>query len=391
MIAYHAELLNLLSGNLFQEPPHSISEAVDWDQVVKTAAIHAVLPLIYNGMKANSEIPEELLVNVRRRALSCVVNNERVMREQSRVLDALESAKIKCAVLKGASVAAHYPQSELRVLGDVDVLVYESDLEAAKDILLQNGYSFDHEHEFHACYMKNGVCIEVHKRVSSFPDTQAGRFARDYMDEALEHVKEVEMAGHRFKCLDMEHELISLLAHMERHMVSGGINIRQLCDWAVTINAYKDRINSDVLDVIQRCGLLQYAKAMTSVCVRYFGMPQQAWANDVDSEATSFIMNEMLLMESLSCANVNRRLEGAFYQRGKGVIQSYISSINEKAKNDFPALSRCVILRPIFWIFYPLRWLIRSACGTRQKVSFTQIAVEANARKEVYSKLAIYE
>lgn len=391
MTASHAELLNLLAQNLFRNRPHIVIGAVDWDEVVKTASVHAVLSLVYHGLKRNAEVREELLADVRRRTLSCVVNNERVMREQSSVIAVLDRANIRCAILKGASVAAYYPQSELRVFGDVDLLVHRSDLEAAKEVLTQNGYFFDHEHEFHACYMKNGVCIEVHQSVSDFPDTQAGRFANDYMNDALMHTEDVELAGHRFSRLGMEHELLSLLAHMERHMIAGGINIRQLCDWAVAIHTYKDRVDSDFLDVMQRCGLLQYAKVMTAVCVRYLGMPQQEWANDADCDAAEFIMREILHMESLSSANVNRRLGGALYQKDRGVVRSYIDSIYQKTKEDFPKLSEFVILRPIFWAFYPLRWIIRSMCGTRERISVTKIAVDANKRKAIYSKLALYE
>ena len=51
----------------------------------------------------------------------------------------------------------------------------------------------------------------------------------------------------RFPMLSGAYQIIALLAHMEQHLDSSGIGLRQVCDWAVTAHALRNCFDGETL------------------------------------------------------------------------------------------------------------------------------------------------
>ena len=106
------------------------------------------------------------------------------------------------------------------------------------------------------------------------------------MEQALRHTEQVELHGYAIPVLAVPHQLVSLLAHMERHMGSTGIGLRQICDWAVAVQARRAQIGEAELQALERCGLLHFAKVVTRLCEKYLGLPPCPWCqNAMDDQS----------------------------------------------------------------------------------------------------------
>ena len=224
---------------------------VDWHRVLAEANRHVLTAFLYPGLRRLNGVPEEILSRARNAAMLSAARMEESLRAQDGVLELMRSRDIPCAVLKGFSAACRYPHPELRVPGDVDLLVGGENLERACAALEQAGYRRDHETEMHVNFVGGGLSLEVHRSASVFPNTEKGRAARAYMEQALRHTEQVELHGYAIPVLAVPYQLVSLLAHMERHMGQSGIGLRQICDWAVAVQARRAQIGEDELQALE--------------------------------------------------------------------------------------------------------------------------------------------
>lgn len=95
------------------------------------------------------------------------------------VLLAFEASGIRSALLKGASLAAFYPQHHWRVMSDVDLLVDADEIRRATDALRSLGFRNayrepddhwdDHHHAAPMRHPQRNVCIELHRALDSSP------------------------------------------------------------------------------------------------------------------------------------------------------------------------------------------------------------------------------
>ena len=102
-------LLSLLAYELFQQKPQIHASAVDWAAVLDEGTRHAVTALLYPGMRQIAGVPEEVLGRARGAAIAAAEASEHMLNSQRAILTLLQERDIPCAVLKGTSIALHYP------------------------------------------------------------------------------------------------------------------------------------------------------------------------------------------------------------------------------------------------------------------------------------------
>lgn len=389
-------LLNALAHELFSADSMPLDSTVDLQAVLMCAKNHSVSTLIYPEFKGQSETHECEIASLRSMVLATAMCNEKLLNAQDEVIRLLKAEQIPCAVLKGTSLSVFYPHSELRALGDIDLLV-PSDMQSQSGEILKNaGYYHSVGHSFHECYEKNDVHIELHQAVTEFPRNPKGQYASEYMKTALDSVVYATLDRLTFPMMDVSYQLVSLLTHMERHMLGGAIGLRQLCDWAITVDHFRDVIDVRVLLVLEQCGLMKFAKALTKGSSVYLKMPSVDWTTDVDGDMVDSLIEDMLSAGNLRNVNINRAISSSFVSNKdrsshKTMIGLYISNIDRKARNEHPEIKKLSIILPIFWVFYPIRYWIRSLYGKREAVAFSETTRFIKKRKKLYDELMLYQ
>ena len=391
-----AILLQLLAHELFDTALSVNGGDVDWTGILSLAEKHFVKPLLYRSAKQLSGVPDKVLDALRASAISSALRNDSLMAIQAEILCMFNKRSISCAVLKGSSVSALYPYSEIRTLGDIDLLVDASKLSDACSALHENGYQHSSGHAFHECYEGKDAHIELHQAVSEFPDTDKGRYTAAYMKDALRDTVIETLENYRFPVLDIPYQITSLLSHMERHLTDTGISLRQLCDWAVTVNHYRDKMDETALNILAQCGLHRFAETLTKTCTAYLGLPKLDWAEEIPDAMADAMMHEIITTGSTYEIGAVRGLSSAFIPdehtdtKQTSLLGHYIFNVNRKARNEHPYFVKCPLLYPFFWLFYPVRWWIRSLRGTRQKIQAAKTLSIAYRRKKLYGELKLF-
>ena len=152
----------------------------DWEQVENLARKQGVLSLLYLGCnRGEGRVPRERIQIWRGAMLAGVLRNEQLNSDQEEVIRLLEAQSVRSVVLKGTSAARFYPYPDARCLGDIDLLVDQSNLMQVEQVLAFLGYKkTDHEHKFHISYIKGNTTIEVHFAASEVPDIAGGYAVR---------------------------------------------------------------------------------------------------------------------------------------------------------------------------------------------------------------------
>lgn len=389
------QLTFLLARELFNT--NSTMEIPDdaLESILNLAQKHAVEPLLLQQIKAISTAFGVHFQNLRSRTLAFILRNEQINRLQDEVLLLLEENGIPCAILKGNSVALCYPRPELRALGDIDILVSPDSYQTACALLSRSGFTSLNEHVFHMSFQKNRICVELHQAVSRFPDTSLAQATMHMMDSALISAVSGRIENHVFPVLRIEHQLIALLAHMERHMSSGGIGLRQLCDWAVTVHHYREEITEEVLAVLKECGLLQFAKILTKTCMMYLDLPHVQWADSASVKYATMMFTEIMTGSNISNVDNERILSVSIIRNSRESNQSLligsIAKLNQKARLDFPFIRWCPLVLPFFWLYYLIRRSIRIQQGEQAHASIRNALNHAGKYKKLLNKLKIYE
>ena len=389
-------LLALLAYEIFDQAMDIDASTVDWSAVLAEAQHHKVTALMYPAIRSMDGVPEAVFNKVCGTAITVATASEAMLKEQRRILDLLEARQIPCAVLKGTSVAYLYPHPELRTIGDIDILVDEENLDEACKALQADGFAPSYTAEKHLCLQKGAAWVEMHRMVSVFPESEKGRFTKRYMTDALRHTQVVEISGVRFPMLSDAYQIIGLLAHMEQHLATSGIGLRQVCDWAVTAHALRNCFDGETLALLESCGLLRFARIMTRLCERYLGLPPCPWTTDASDALVAAMLSDVLEGGNFQAQHEKRPfadvLTDAYDVSGKGrnsLFRNYIRYLKKYLRqNELWAKSRLWL--PVFGVFLPVRWGVRVLLGKRKQINLVHAVGTAREREKLLRELELY-
>ncbi len=392
-------LRNALNNRAFELQGH-----VDWEKIGSAARKHMILPLVHKGaalLPALQRPPEQLQKAWVNYTIGSVLRGDQLKSAQEEIIAQLTAADIPCAVLKGTSVAALYPDPELRSLGDIDLLVRRKQCQDAVDVLKANGF---HEHEsdhaFHIGFEKDNVYLELHYAVTEFPDSPAGDYIRNKLCDAISRIKVIHWESHQIPVLSEPDQALALLLHMERHLVASGIGLKQLCDWHVFMHSLReDTLRNQVLPAIDACRLLQFARIATRICIDYLGLDREKhrWCEQAARDTADMFLADILSSGNIFGGDLERAASSVFVKgeesskRKATMLISAVRNLAVSARKQFPVSTKVPVLLPFFCIYIPVRYWFRSMKGARPKQSVRKIAAYAWKRKRLYRRLSLFK
>jgi hypothetical protein len=116
---------------------------LDWERIIGLAQKTGVAPVLFAALKAKDVTPPPAPAErIRKIYLASAARNTRIFHEVGKILRALQAANIPVIPLKGIWLAeAAYRNIALRGMGDVDLWVPRSQLDAARQVMVSLGYS----------------------------------------------------------------------------------------------------------------------------------------------------------------------------------------------------------------------------------------------------------
>lgn len=286
-------------------------ENTDWEAIIRIATEQAVAGLVFDGMET---LPPHLRPSKARvmKWYALVVRieqaNELLNRELAHLAKFYQSNGIQPVLLKGQGVASIYPRPEHRQCGDID-LFFGKDYERAKKLIAAQQVEFGEEGEKHVEYIYNGVSVENHHYVVRLFNPLQNKICQRWIEEWWKEDKKIFHAYDADVLLPAPgFNAIYLLIHSLLHFIPEGVGLRQICDWTLTLNTYRNEIDRERL--IREVRMLKLENVFTTfgyVAVHYLGLPAECLPFPIERAKES---GEFLLKDTLEGGNFGKNRTG---------------------------------------------------------------------------------
>lgn len=293
--------------------------AKEWTEVYRMASLQSLTGVVYRAVE---QLPEDLRP-ARELLMQWFLESERIAglnrlmtSEAARLTQAFAAQGRKTAILKGQANARLYPDMLSRQPGDIDIWVEsfherESTGKSVRkditDLLIQmgllsevptianagkNGKATTSYHHIHLPPTKDGVIVEVHFRPSSgnFNPLTNSRLQRWLEQE----IQTTTMTEEGFCVPTTRFALVMQLSHIQRHFLSGGIGLRQICDyyWLLRTSTEDDRLS--VSRQLKRFGLYQSVCALMWLLGEQLHLETNLMISPQDSQRGVWMLREIM-------------------------------------------------------------------------------------------------
>lgn len=238
----------LICSELWQSPVTVSPDDADWARLLEEAGRQSVIGLTVHALIRNHvRLEKPLSVKACSDLVQIKQKNIRMNADLQRFTAFMNRHQVRFAVVKGQTVAACYPISELRQAGDVDFYCDPDDIPRIKNLLTTALHlSLTTEPtEKHYAFQADGFNYEMHYSLNDF----ACRRHQDYWNQILKNdtYGRVIIGGQPIPTLSPTLNALYLFVHIFYHLITTGIGLRQFCDLALFLHVCADTIDRPLL------------------------------------------------------------------------------------------------------------------------------------------------
>ena len=292
-------------GKLSQTP-----SAKEWSELFALSSMQSIAGVTFLALEKLHEQEQDPPINLLYEWIGVYEQirrqNELMNKEAARLTKQFESKGHHTAILKGQANALLYPNPQVRQPGDIDIWVSGGKhkvVQTLKKLNLFNGkldiYATNEEateeyHHIHLPKNENGIDIEVHFLPSSgnlnpFTNNKLQRYLNDEINRGRTFVD----AG--FYVPSANFALVMQLAHIQRHLLNGGIGLRQLMDYYYLLKSDVRGKREEVAKTLNFLGLEIIAGALMWVLKKVFGMVEEYMIAPMDEKRGKMMLS--IIME----------------------------------------------------------------------------------------------
>ena len=240
--------------------------------------------------------------------------NAQMNDDASRLTKLFQNEGHHTAILKGQANALLYPNSQSRQPGDIDIWVSggkEKILQTLQRLNLYDGKLEKYEtndgatekyHHIHLPKNENGIYVEVHFRPSSgcfYPVTN-NKLQKYLTDEII---KGRTLVDEGFYVPSVKFALVMQLAHIQRHLLTEGVGLRQLMDYYYLLKSDTRKERLEVMPRLREFGLSHIAGAVMWVLKKVFGLEDDYMIASVDERRGKMMLS--IVMEGGNFGHFN--------------------------------------------------------------------------------------
>lgn len=249
----------------------------EWRWLFHTCQKQAIVAFVFPALdilnRAEQKVPVKLVYEWLALSEHVKAQNELMNQEAARLTKMFEDEGHRTAILKGQANARLYPHPWSRQPGDIDIWLCggkEKVIATVRRLGLIEGelskYSVDGGpsetyHHVHLTKGEKGVDVEVHFRPSSgnvnpFTNRRLQRFLETEINRGN------ELTPEGFRVPSLKFALVMQLAHIQRHLVSEGVGMRQIIDYYYLLMSDVSCQRKDVSPLLTSFGLSHMAEAL---------------------------------------------------------------------------------------------------------------------------------
>ena len=358
-------LLHLLNCALKEVQPCEKPDVADYNELFQLAKFHSVANLAYYAIERLEQQPEAKLQKewseIRDMA---VVKSLNQLTERDQIITALTRAEIRILPLKGCYIKEMYPQIDMRMMADLDILIHPGQAHEAKNVMESLGYQTElFAHSNHDVYSKPPV-MEVELHTHMFRKNSP---YYDYYETIW------EKAGTKHENLFL-YELswddfyVFLITHLAKHYYCGGSGIRSIMDIDIFLKAHQDDIHEEYIrKELEILNLWEFKQEVETIAARWFADNDKITA--LNRQEEYILSSGTYGTKGNDIENNVLRLKGNAKTLKKAKIKYLLCRIfmnKKEMKKNYKILNKFPFLLPFLWIYRLIHALIKK----RKKVIY---------------------
>lgn len=279
-------LFTLLRMALWEKPMPENLPFDKMEEVLAEAERQTISGLVINQLFKNDvRMPQQLVFESVGMLEEIKQQNQKVNEEAVAFAKLMQTAQARYKMVKGQTLAAIYPDPQIRMPGDIDFLV--GDNEKAKKIItdrwnvqlpekmLEKETSFEH----------NEVTYELHIWLTNFGSKRHQKTWERLISEEWGKKYMVEIGGEKIITLSPTMNVAYVFLHLFFHLTREGVSLRQFCDWAMVLHHYHGEIDSDELIIIlQDLELFDAFSAFGVILIDCLGLPNNEFPFAINND-----------------------------------------------------------------------------------------------------------
>ncbi len=341
-------IIDLVRASLTQERA-AFGPDFDWDAAYGIGCRHDMIPMLYYGVAASGiQPPEEIRRKLRLVTMKCIVLDRNQRSEIEKIVERFEAQGIDYLPLKGVAMKPRYPRSEMRTMGDADILIREEQYADIRPIMGKLGFTEILESDHELVWDKPGLLhLELHKRL--IPSYNKDYYA--YYGDGWKLARRTDSTRYTMRAED---EFIYLFTHCAKHYRNGGVGIRQMADLFVFLRTYPE-LDFQYIET-------ELGKLSLDAFYRNIRATLSAWFEDGErTDMTDYLTDKVFASGSFGTSeahNLSSGARAAATEKPERVrrhkrIQLIFPSAKAMSRN-YPVLKRCKLLLPFVWVY---RWV----------------------------------
>lgn len=350
---------------------------LDWQRTLETARRHSVSNLLFYGIE---KLPAEQ--QPRKAVYQCLeqITLKELMRSYGQ-LDAAEELLAEAEreglymlAVKGVNTKKHYPESDMRSMGDIDILYRDTQHEQVKAMMEKLGYDGFQEGRKHDHYQRKPYAgVELHRELVA-AESEYGTYYSDIWDRVQPR------KGCRYiHEMRLEDEYIFAIVHLVEHFKHGGVGIRFLMD--IYVYDHLEGMDWDyVKQELVKLKLWEFYRNVSALAGRWFGEQEQVCTQgQMYPEGQVHAQEEPSAMEQVYSPEQEqllRKLEEYIIANGTYGLQKHAAALSveeagrgrfllhvlfpslKSMQTMFPWLKKYPVLLPVGWIWRGIRSIL---------------------------------
>ena len=216
----------------------------------------------------------------------------------NQIVKALDKEGVPSVLLKGQGVAHNYRKPSSRSCGDIDLYTGLGGHEQACRIIDGLHNSLEHmegiESDHHMHLSLNGVDIEVHRHADMMPRKRLNASFQQWTKESIDthfytdSLNKWDNNGTSIQLATPTFDAFFILHHAVRHLTTGGVGFRQICDWTMYLHRYHSQIDAALLQQkLEEFHMTAVWNEFGRIATELLGLPEEEIPLASDSRKTS--------------------------------------------------------------------------------------------------------
>jgi len=237
-------------------------------------------PLVFPMMLERADVPKPAQMIMRGVCVQTMQQHVQLQHTLQTAWLALTKAGIRPVLMKGAGLAALYPEPQQRQWGDIDLFVGKDQYHPACAVMrdtFPKALKFDEEldHYKHYNLIADGVSIEMHRVTVGWQHpVDERRYAR-MEARGVHNTRTLSIGDGTFEVFEPTFNALFVFVHAWEHMMTAGANLRQLCDLALLLHHRAEAIDRKQLrHDLSALRLMDVWQLYMYLLVEHLGLPE---------------------------------------------------------------------------------------------------------------------